>query len=121
MRSLAVPVMIAAIGLSACSGDVREAKQLVKNGMRDPWSTKFRDVRVGQGAVCGEVNGKNGFGAYEGFRQFVVIGRKVWMKPDRAGIDRSSPQALEESALAVGKEADFGEAWNAHCLRFADS
>lgn len=38
---------------------------------RDPESVQFRDVRLGkEDALCGEVNAKNGYGAYVGFQPF---------------------------------------------------
>jgi len=39
---------------------------------RDPSSTQFRKVSSSsrKGFICGEVNGRNGFGAYVGFRPF---------------------------------------------------
>ncbi|MBU4610533.1 hypothetical protein IMZ29_08270 [Achromobacter sp. GG226] len=49
--------------------------------MRDPQSVQFRNVRVlketkkpGSKAVCGELNAKNGYGAYVGFKRFMVGG-----------------------------------------------
>lgn len=43
----------------------------VANNFRDPNSTQFRYMRFGSpGFVCGEVNAKNGFGAYVGFVRF---------------------------------------------------
>jgi hypothetical protein len=38
--------------------------------LRDPSSAQFRNVRVNGSHVCGEINGKNGFGAYNGFVRF---------------------------------------------------
>ncbi|WP_347269986.1 hypothetical protein [Rhizorhabdus histidinilytica] len=43
--------------------------------LRDPASAQFRKLRVVAGdddqkVVCGEVNGKNGYGGYVGFRSF---------------------------------------------------
>ncbi|NKA33228.1 hypothetical protein GO300_01294 [Ralstonia solanacearum] len=48
----------------------------VKQHLRDPDSAEFRNTKygpdVGAGkALCGEVNAKNGFGGYAGFRRFV--------------------------------------------------
>jgi hypothetical protein len=61
-------------------------RALVAHDLRDPDSAKFRDVRivpdmpdgpgskwgVGVMTYCGEVNGKNAFGAYAGFKHFAV-------------------------------------------------
>ncbi|PRD65171.1 hypothetical protein [Malikia granosa] len=54
---------------------VHEAKTAVADQFRDPESAQFRRVRTvknrTESKVCGEVNAKNGFGAYAGFVQFV--------------------------------------------------
>ncbi|WIX34939.1 hypothetical protein QO259_09975 [Salinicola sp. JS01] len=78
-RTIATMVAIAALGsaLAGCDSDLeKEAKKAVANQLRDPDSAKFRNVVGGQGVnhsdtVCGEVNGKNGFGAYVGYRKFI--------------------------------------------------
>lgn len=36
----------------------------------DPSSAQFRNVREGNAALCGEINGKNSWGAYAGFTPF---------------------------------------------------
>jgi len=51
-------------------------KHLVADSLKDPGSAQFRNVRFvkyGPGAViCGEVNGKNSYGGYVGFKRFVA-------------------------------------------------
>jgi hypothetical protein len=52
------------------------AQGQVRNTLKDPDSAQFRNVRLldfnpGR-LVCGEVNAKNGFGAYVGFTPFVA-------------------------------------------------
>ncbi|MBD1590201.1 hypothetical protein [Pseudomonas typographi] len=56
---------------------VKKAQHSVAAKMRDPSSAQFRNV-VAKGissdpkkwSICGEVNGKNGFGGYAGFTRF---------------------------------------------------
>lgn len=61
--------------ISACdSPRVSAAKEAVRNGMRDPDSVEFRGIYETERAVCGEVNAKNAFGAYVGFRPFYAYG-----------------------------------------------
>jgi hypothetical protein len=80
--------LTAALGLSGCSGGAEDAaKKLVADQLRDPASAQFREVKVvkqqdGSEAVCGEVNGKNAYGGYVGFRGFVVHGSEVHMRND---------------------------------------
>ncbi len=79
---------------SAVIGDtpeIREAtikflKSLISSSLKDPSSTQFRETRLyvttlqlesgkrvvaGTRVLCGEINGKNSFGAYVGFRPFI--------------------------------------------------
>jgi hypothetical protein len=44
----------------------------VSSQMKDPASTKFRGERISSsGWLCGEMNAKNGYGAYDGFKRFI--------------------------------------------------
>jgi hypothetical protein len=61
--------------LAGCGvADTYTAEQSVKEQLKDPSSAQFRNVFVSKDGdyVCGEVNAKNGFGAYGGFEKFVV-------------------------------------------------
>jgi flagellar basal body-associated protein FliL len=52
-----------------------KATEYIANLLNDPESAKFRNVRfVNSNGVCGEVNGKNGYGAYAGFTPFFYMG-----------------------------------------------
>lgn len=56
---------------------IREAKGAVEQDLRDPMSVQYRNLQVFAGplmTVCGEVNAKNAYGGYVGFRRFVVAG-----------------------------------------------
>ena len=67
---------------------VAKAGKLLADTMRDTSSTKFRNVflqkTVGKDgkeyvSVCGEVNGKNGFGGMTGFHKFMLIADHVYV------------------------------------------
>jgi hypothetical protein len=67
--------------------DVERYQDALARSMKDPTSTQFRDVYVAQRsaaglpALCGEVNGKNSYGAYVGFQRFVVTKQAwVWLR-----------------------------------------
>lgn len=49
----------------------------VKHGLKDPYSSKFTNVFIRRDraftSVCGEVNAKNSFGAYVGYRPFFGV------------------------------------------------
>lgn len=51
-------------------------KDAVRESFKDPDSVEFQNLKVypmgkDNWVLCGEVNGKNGFGAYNGYQQFV--------------------------------------------------
>lgn len=98
-------------------GRPAEAKKLVANGLRDPASAQFREVRRVGDAVCGEVNGKNAYGAYAGFRHFIVNAGRVTLEPDipserlQLGISQA---ATEEWSAYM----DFSGVWQMRCQSF---
>ncbi|EAA9299928.1 hypothetical protein BHZ80_09020 [Salmonella enterica] len=78
-----VPVICFCVLLLGCDNDsfVESAKRQVKLRLKDPSSAQFDDVKFypsdtpgenPHGAVCGKVNAKNSFGAYIGYRRFVM-------------------------------------------------
>ena len=68
----------------------QQAQTFIAANLNDPSSAQFRnlDVHTANGdkgpfrVVCGQVNGKNGFGAYAGFRRFFYE-----VKPEGGMID----------------------------------
>jgi hypothetical protein len=75
---------------------IERIKSRVKGTLKDPSSADFKDVRISTpGWVCGEINAKNGFGGYVGFRHFVG-------RDDKAYIDSGTdPHTTLESVLAA--------------------
>lgn len=59
---------------------IEGAQKAAAAELRDPSSAQFRNVRTTGYFVCGEINGKNGFGAYAGFVRF--YGTKDFAKVD---------------------------------------
>lgn len=79
---------------------IEKAKTTVSNGLRDPGSAQFRNVRVvpyqiGK-VVCGEVNGKNAYGGYVGFTAFV------------SGVNQSSMYNKEPEYPAIERASNTG-------------
>ena len=78
--------LIAIVALAGCKPSADKAVELARKEIaadtRDPDSSKFRYVRFIQkeeardgtvaGYVCGQINGKNAFGAYSGFTPFIL-------------------------------------------------
>ena len=63
----------------------RAAKARILEQLKDPGSAQFRRVFIarhdnGELTLCGEVNAKNGYGGYDGFRPFISsLGAMVYM------------------------------------------
>ena len=55
---------------------MEKAKESIAKSLKDPGSAQFRDVSIktfgANKIVCGEVNGKNSYGGYVGFKRFVA-------------------------------------------------
>lgn len=55
---------------------LEKSKNSIANTLKDPESAKFRNVRLVKylegSVICGEVNGKNSYGGYVGFKPFVA-------------------------------------------------
>lgn len=80
MRRIAILLMLPL--LAGCGFQtLHDAKQSAADQLLDPKSAQFRNVRLIPDAkrsdaaglgVCGEINGKNAYGAYAGFKRFVA-------------------------------------------------
>jgi hypothetical protein len=59
------------------STDEVVVKNTVTKGFKDPVSAQFENLKAARSGVkvtvCGQVNGKNGYGAYAGFSPFIVF------------------------------------------------
>lgn len=80
----------------------------------DPKSAQYRNLRSGRnGAICGEVNGKNKYGAYVGFKDFVLAanGSDLDVSASSDGV-RSSP--FGEFAEAYLSSCASAKERNAH-------
>lgn len=66
---------------------IETAKKTLADSLRDPGAAQFRNVRtVSYNAgkvICGEVNGKNAYGAYVGFKPFAASPTKNVMETPR--------------------------------------
>lgn len=78
------------------------AMQNVRNSLRDPSSADFRNLaitgRIAPGVVCGEVNSKNGFGGYSGFRRFISGGPGLATQIEGEGMDPDEFQIAWDKA-----------------------
>ena len=85
------------VGLVGCNKLESQAKKAVESQLKDPDSAKFQNLD----GICGEVNAKNSFGAYGGFKKFIDTGDGVIFSPN-----------LEDSA---DDKALFKERWDIVC------
>lgn len=55
--------------------------------LKDPSSAQFRNTRLNdiKTAACGEINAKNSYGGYEGFRKFVATQTESVVEPNCVG------------------------------------
>ncbi len=63
--------------VGATSEQIEFAKERAGYDLKDPSSAQFRDLYtisrgMGDDIICGEINAKNSYGAYVGFRKFYV-------------------------------------------------
>lgn len=86
--ALSIPL---AMLVAAPKANEHEAKVFAKTKanvmllLRDPDSAQFRNLRLlANHSVCGEVNSKNGFGGYVGFKPFFSdqFGRPELLEPN---------------------------------------
>lgn len=56
---------------------IKASQEAVREQMKDPESARFRNIKVYDITVCGEVNAKNSYGGYNGFKRFFVLGGTV--------------------------------------------
>lgn len=63
------------ISLAGCLKDkeIDNAESKIRSTMKDPESTKFESVKnYGNGVICGNYNSKNSYGAYTGYKGFIL-------------------------------------------------
>jgi hypothetical protein len=123
--SILLRLLLLAVGIAAAIGAVwwfttgqliHEAKAAAAQNFRDPESVQFRRVRVVDGVVgqevCGEVNEKNGFGAYVGFVQFMYTPPKKWKSGKTTAADVGiGPEQGDTSRPLWGPRTRSCEPW----------
>lgn len=75
------------------------ARNMIRQSSKDPDSLKFRnEFLAGPGMHCGEVNGKNSFGGYTGFKRFISNERTLLVDD---GSVRGFNKAWQESCIVA--------------------
>lgn len=73
------------------------AREYLTGELKDADTAKFRMIRkTSSGAICGEVNAKNSFGAYTGYKRFYAIEGYALLERDGSNIalDALCPEQL---------------------------
>lgn len=106
------------------AAELESVEKSAAMNLRDPDSAKFRNVRrfdhmmpgspatdISVPVYCGEVNGKNAFGAYAGFQKFAVLaGTALEGKPASIWDDSEPGSAIAYNVFCEedGKEREGG-------------
>jgi len=71
-----MPFLVSAESKSAATVDIELLKTAMQSSLKDADSAKFQNIRFGKGehesTICGEINAKNSYGAYGGFKTFMA-------------------------------------------------
>jgi hypothetical protein len=110
--SLIIATLLAGCDSASDKNDeTGDAELAAKSGMTkdffDPGAVQYRDVQVkgepGNYTFCGELNGKNRYGAFTGFKRFIAIAVK------KNGAYTYSFSHME------GEIDDFDQRWRLFC------
>lgn len=98
--------------------------------LKDPESAKYRELYSTGERLCGQINSKNSYGGYVGFRRFIHdrITKTTNFEPDfpdGRSIDelqadcREADHVMEirSSCKPLADIRDFAELWDAHCRK----
>ncbi|WP_223449917.1 MULTISPECIES: hypothetical protein [unclassified Pseudomonas] len=79
-----------------------QAKNLVRDYLKDPQSAVFRNIDSRHQVFCGEVNSRNSFGGMVGFSRFIAL-------------PRDSRVFLEEEFESRNARGLFEQSWRLTC------
>lgn len=89
---------------------IPKMREQIQFSMKDPDSAQFRNEKIGVGnALCGEVNSKNGFGAYSGYERFISVNSSSNYLESTGKIETES---TEEVVERMDKEIAILKAYN---------
>jgi len=90
-----------------------EAMDNIKNRMKDPSSTQFKNLReikntLNTPSLCGEVNSKNSYGGYVGFKPFSYSNRELTiLDPTARSYEWYTNKAQYDQSGCSGQEAEM--------------
>jgi hypothetical protein len=82
MKRLALAIAFAITSCGAPQDDPDLKNALAASALKDPLSVQFQNVTKNPKAICGDLNAKNSYGAYTGFKTFIFErkSRKLWLE-----------------------------------------
>lgn len=90
---------IAATGCTSPPEDDPDFQASLATSFKDPSSLEYLGLQSGPGAICGQINAKNGFGAYSGFQPFVFDRKeKQLYLYDNVGLDEKASDEFNTEA-----------------------
>lgn len=101
---------------------VTSAGKALADTLKDPDSARFRNVfiqkRIGDDkvehiALCGEVNGKNGYGAMTGWHRFMLLGDRVLVGDSSQTINMLNADYLCLNNNPINDTVDYTDALRA--------
>lgn len=95
------------IFVAGCSGVEKETISAVKKSLKDPNSAQFQNVK----GYCGEVNAKNSYGGYTGYKRFISVDGRTIIDNDE---DDPLEFALETEAYCSDNKSSNQE--RASCI-----
>lgn len=86
--------------------------------LKDPSSAQFRNINLVERTttLCGEVNAKNSFGGYVGFRPFVASEQAAFVQPAECTDDRQRGSSVESQIRSLDAQIQCQREQNAYTL-----
>lgn len=97
---------------AADSSFTKKAQSEIKGFMKDPDSTQFKDLReikntMNQTSLCGDLNSKNSYGGYVGFKKFSYTnGELTILDPTLRNQEFNANKAQYDQSGCAGPEAE---------------
>jgi hypothetical protein len=113
---LLASISLASVAAKTPSIEQQYAKELqaVADTTRDPNAVQFRKIHVGaDGALCGEMNAKNAFGGYVGFKPFLVRNGAILIVTDEGREQRKDLSDKQWAWERLLDQKEFDEACGA--------
>ncbi|MBC3920014.1 hypothetical protein H8L32_21275 [Undibacterium sp. CY18W] len=76
MQKKYLSIFLAFLFCACTPVEQKQAREFVASKLKDPQSTQFRNEVLKIGILCGELNSKNSYGAYVGFKRFIASGKQ---------------------------------------------